>query len=113
MASDDPANGLSSAIIIILVFTVILDRPQEMLEDPLGYALTLHPRLRVRECEVYPLVNSGNDHVIGGVSKMAIHADLLNRLGTVVVTGKAISFVPKKLRRIRVIATVTLFAPEV
>src|SRR5947209_1725477 len=68
-------------VMIMIVLIVILDRPQEMLEGPLGYALALLPRLNVREGEMYALVNSGNHHVIGSVGETAILASLLNRLG--------------------------------
>ncbi len=56
-----------SLLVIVIVVIVVVDRAQEMGEDPLGHVASLLPRLHVRKAEVDALVNAGVDHILGGI----------------------------------------------
>ena len=66
-----PAPAVESRIlmiiIVILIITAIVDRPQEVLESPLGYVPALPPRRCVREAEVDALVDADVDCILGCV----------------------------------------------
>jgi hypothetical protein len=58
-------------IITIIVITLIVQRPQEMAEGPLGHVSALLPRRCVREAEVNALVDSSVDHLLRHIRKAA------------------------------------------
>src|SRR6266403_1312538 len=68
-----PRSLLVSAIIAI----VVVDRAQEVREDPLGHVAPLLPRLHVRKAEVDPLVDAYVDHILGCIREAVIGARLL------------------------------------
>ena len=53
--------------ILMIIVTVIMDRPLEVLESPLGYVPALLPRRCVRELEVDALVGANADYILGCV----------------------------------------------
>ena len=53
--------------ILMIIVTVIMDRPLEVLESPLGYVPALLPRRCVRELEVDALVDANADYILGCV----------------------------------------------
>ena len=65
-------------IVVVLIITVIVDRPQEVLESPLGYVPALPPRRCVREAEVDALVDADVDCILGCVRKAPICAGVLD-----------------------------------
>jgi len=48
-------------IVSLPIIVVIVERPQEVLEDPAGHLFALLPRRLVREAEVDALVDTGVD----------------------------------------------------
>ena len=64
-------------IVVVLIITVIVDRPQEVLESPLGYVPALPPRRCVREAEVDAL-KMDVDYILGCVRKAPICAGVLD-----------------------------------
>src|SRR2546430_2197431 len=65
-------------MVIIVIIIVIVDRPQEVLEGPLGHLPALPPRHCVREAEVDALVDAGTDHLVGRIREAAIRAGVLD-----------------------------------
>jgi hypothetical protein len=52
-------------IVITIITIVIVDRPQEMIEDLRGDTSPLSSRCRVREAEMNPQVDARFDHFVG------------------------------------------------
>jgi hypothetical protein len=78
------------------VISVIAERLQEMGEGPLRHVPPLLSRLGVGEAEMDALVDTGCDHIIGGVRETAIGARLLGRLESQLFRGDFWgSYVPK------------------
>ena len=75
-----PAGKVSilMIIVVVLIITVIVDRPQEVLESPLGYVPALPPRRCVREAEVDALTDANVDYILGCVRKAPICAGVLD-----------------------------------
>jgi hypothetical protein len=65
-------------IVVVLIITVIVDRPQEVLESLLGYVPALPPRRCVGEAEVDALVDANVDCILGCVRKAPICAGILD-----------------------------------
>src|SRR5882724_3122001 len=72
--SRSPRLFLVTAIVVI----VVVDRAQEMGEDPLGHVAPLFPRLHVRKAEMDALVDAGIDHVRGRIREAVVRASLLD-----------------------------------
>jgi hypothetical protein len=64
-------------IVVVLIITVIVDRPQEVLESLLGYMPALPPR-RCVGAEVDALVDANVDCILGCVRKAPICAGVLD-----------------------------------
>jgi hypothetical protein len=49
---------------VVVITMVVLERPEDMLEHPLGYMTALFSRRLIREAEVNPLIDTDVDHVL-------------------------------------------------
>ena len=65
-------------ILSLPIIVVIVERLQEVLEDPAGYLFTLLPRRFVREAEVDAIVNAGIDHFLPRFREAVIRARVLD-----------------------------------
>src|SRR5882762_1633068 len=74
-----PLRGmrLILVIVVVIIIMVIVNRPQEVLEGPLGHESALPPRRKVRETEVHALVDADVHDIPGQVREAAIRACLL------------------------------------
>ena len=86
---------------------------QEMVEGPVCHAYALGTRREICEPEVNPQEDTRVDDVPRGIREAVVPADFLHCLGRGLSTSNTTLSVPKNSSRVRVMAPVTLFAPEV
>src|SRR5882724_7169050 len=65
-------------VVVVIIIMVIVNRPQEVLEGPLGHESALPPRCKVRETEVDALVDADVHDIPGQVREATIRARLLD-----------------------------------